>query len=221
MHLNQGSVATFSIVAVTADGLTAHDDELAVEEPLEIRVKIPRASGVLQTSLATTMRTPGADAELAAGFLYTEGLVHRRSDIVQIELPSANAVDVWLAETVKLDPARFDRHSFVSSSCGVCGKRSIDAVFGIQPAPIPSGMPKISSETIHGLAESQRQAQMTFKRTGGLHASVLYEPDGQLRSLQEDVGRHNALDKLIGAEFLAERMPLSSTILLVSGRASF
>ena len=221
MRKNHASVKTVSIASIIGDNVTDEEDEISVEEPLEIRVNIPHSAGALKRSIAVTMRTPGNDAALAVGFLFTEGLVRAPSDIVHIDFPATNIAEISLAETVRFDPARLDRHSFVSSSCGVCGKRSIAAVFALRPAALHSGAPQLSNGVIHGLAAAQRAAQKTFHRTGGLHAAALFEPDGQLRSLYEDVGRHNALDKLIGAEFLAGRAPLADTILLVSGRASF
>jgi FdhD protein len=220
-HRNRTSVVTLSIASVTGELLTEEEDELSVEEPLEIRVCIPRQVEPLKRSIAVTMRTPGADAELAAGFLLTEGLVRARDDIRNIEFPATNVAEVTLAPHVVFDPARFERGSFVSSSCGVCGKRSMAAVFAVQHFALRPGSPRISVETIHGLAAAQRAAQRAFERTGGLHAAALFETDGRLRWLFEDVGRHNALDKLIGAELLAGRLPLSQEILLVSGRASF
>lgn len=221
MPLTHAGVVAVPIVSVTADTAEADEDELSVEEPLEIRICLPGSGQSLRRSIAVTMRTPGADAELAAGFLLTEGLVRDADDIVDIQFPAANVVEVVLGPKVVFEPERFERSTFVSSSCGVCGKRSIAAVFAAQRYSLRPGMPQVSSETIHGLAAAQRAAQTTFHRTGGLHAAALYEPEGRLRSLFEDVGRHNALDKLIGAEFLAGRVPLSQTLLLVSGRASF
>ncbi len=166
------------------------------------------------------MRTPGADAALAAGFLFTEGLIRGQNDILDIRLPETNAVEVALAPHVVFEPERFERSSFVSSSCGVCGKRSMAAVFAAQLFSLHPGAPRIASEIIHGLPAAQRAAQKAFHRTGGLHAAAAYEPDAQLRTIYEDVGRHNALDKLIGARLRAGH-DASEGFVLVTSRASF
>jgi FdhD protein len=212
---------TAPIVCVTAGCTTSEDDELSVEEPLEIHVAVPRQGRLRRSSLAVTMRTPGADAELAAGFLFTEGIIRREQDIAAIRATGANSILATLGPTAQVDPARLDRQSFVSSSCGVCGKRSIAAVFALQRQRLPIGVPRVEPHVVHDLPRTQRAAQATFDRTGGLHAAALFDPAGRLLSLYEDVGRHNALDKLIGAELLAGRIPLNNRILLVSGRASF
>ena len=151
-HLNRAGVVTLPIASVTGGLITDDDDELSVEEPLEIRICIPRQGESFTRSIAVTMRTPGADAELAAGFLFTEGLVRTREDIVDVEFPETNVAELTLAPHVVFEPARFERGSFVSSSCGVCGKRSIAAVFAVQHFALPPGTPSISVETIHGLA---------------------------------------------------------------------
>jgi len=213
-------VMTVSIASVTDGVATPESDELSVEEPLEIRVS-EASGGTSVRSLAVTMRTPGDDAELAAGFLFTEGIVPDRAELVEVRSLGDNAILAALAPGAGLDPARFERHSFVSSSCGVCGKRSIAAVFAMKRHSIPPGTPRIESQIIDGLPRTQREAQATFQRTGGLHASALFDSQGNLLALYEDVGRHNALDKLIGSELLAGRIPLADRILFLSGRASF
>jgi FdhD protein len=214
-------VTTVPIASVTGGNASSESDELSVEEPLEIRVGIPRNAGWQRQSLAVTMRTPGADVELAAGFLFTEGVIRHENEIAEIRATAANIVLATLKPTARVDPARLDRQSFVSSSCGVCGKRSIAAVFALKRNVLQFGAPRIDSQTIHGLSGAQRAAQSAFHRTGGLHAAALFDPAGRLLSLYEDVGRHNALDKLIGSELLGGRVPLSNGLLLVSGRASF
>lgn len=214
-------VTTVSMGCVSAEGVTCDSDELSVEEPLEIRVAVPRGGAFLRRSIAVTMRTPGADVVLAAGFLFTEGMVRHESEIADIRSTSHNIVLATLTSAARIDPARFERHSFVSSSCGVCGKRSIAAVFARKRHMLQIGAPRVASEVIHGLAAAQRAAQDSFNRTGGLHAAAMFDPAGGLLSLYEDVGRHNALDKLIGAEFLAGRVPLGNRLLFLSGRTSF
>jgi len=196
-------------------GFVSATDRVAAEEPLEIRVN--------GQSVAVTMRTPGHDDELAAGFLFTEGLITRGDEILEIAHcpdvdPEAmgNTLDVRLRSTPDL--ASLTRHVFTSSSCGVCGKATIDAVFQNRPA-IENRL-SVSPELLLSLSEKLRAAQDTFDRTGGLHASALFDAEGELLMLREDVGRHNALDKVIGRSLLDGRM-LTDVILLVSGRTSF
>jgi FdhD protein len=221
MTSHHQSVITARILCVTAECATWEDDEVPVEEPLEIHVAVPRGGRMVQRSIAITMRTPGFDVELTAGFLFTEGIIQHKCEIADLRTTTPNAVLATLASTARVDPNRLDRHSFVSSSCGVCGKRSIAAVVAIQRYRVPYGVPRIDAQVIHDLPTTLRAAQPAFDRTGGLHAAALFDPAGRLVSLYEDVGRHNALDKLIGSELLAGRMPLGNRLVLVSGRASF
>jgi FdhD protein len=212
-------VASVAVERVTGSLCEPSSDELSVEEPLEIRVadngsETPR-------SVAVTMRTPGDDTELAAGFLFTEGILAGRDDLDRVERKGPNAVVATLRHGVTLDLAKLDRHSFVSSSCGACGKRSIEAVRVAGRHPIRPGEPRLAPDVIHGLPNSLRAGQSGFARTGGIHASGLFDIEGRLIALREDVGRHNALDKLIGSELLAGNIPLASGIILVSGRVSF
>ena len=191
-------------------------DELAVEEPLEIRVR--------GHSVAVTMRTPGHDKELAAGFLLTEGIIHHRADIVEIApcLESAapeNTLNVFLAPAVEVDFSRLTRHVFATSSCGLCGKTTIEAVQ--QHFPQVKSNTTVAAEILARLPERMRAAQRTFARTGGLHAAAIFDPRGKLVVLREDVGRHNAVDKVLGHGFLENKLPFDSHLLLVSGRASF
>jgi FdhD protein len=193
-------------------------DLLSREEPLEIRVR--------GHSVAVTMRTPGHDAELAAGFLLTEGLLHHRRDLVTIAhcqqgeaAQHENVLNIFLAPGVPFDVERLTRHVFASSSCGLCGKASIESVQQ-QFAPVKSKL-KIRAATLLKLPERLRAAQKTFAQTGGLHAAALFDTRGRLLVLREDVGRHNAVDKVLGWAFLKQKLPLRSHVLLVSGRASF
>jgi FdhD protein len=203
------------------DGAAAaevREDSLAAEEPLEIRVG--------GHSVAVVMRTPGHDRELAAGFLVTEGIVNRREDVLDLVYcrsdggaPEENILDVLLAPGAVVDVARLTRHVFTSSSCGICSKASIEAV-RMQFPPIAAPLAP-DRDVLAGLPDKLRAAQAAFAATGGLHASALFEADGGLRVVREDVGRHNALDKVVGHAFFAERLPLAGTVLLVSGRVSF
>lgn len=194
-------------------------DELAAEEPLEIRVE--------GRSLAVVMRTPGHDRELAAGFLLTEGVVHGRKDIFDITACGAkpeadgpsSVIDVFLAHPERVDFSRFTRHVFSSSSCGICGKATIEAVQ--QQFPAVRSKMTVSAGTILALPAKLAAAQQTFQRTGGLHASALFDREGELLCVREDVGRHNALDKVLGDTLLNDWLPLDHHILLVSGRVSF
>lgn len=192
------------------------NDFLAVEEPLEIRVQ--------GRSVAVTMRTPGHDRELAAGFLLTEGIVRERRDVVGIlhcraAAAPENTLNVFLAPSLKVDFAQLTRHVFATSSCGLCGKASIESVHQHFP-PVKSRV-RVTPQTLRQLPKLMRKAQATFDQTGGLHAAAVFDAAGKLVVLREDVGRHNAVDKVIGHGFLEEEWPFDSHILLVSGRASF
>jgi len=212
---------------------TVSTDTLAIEEPLEIRVGFPDGK---HKAISITMRTPGDDAELAAGFLFTEGIVTSPDQIKQVRhcglkigrangtldraaALNSNTIRIDLNAGVDLDLKRLERHFYTSSSCGVCGKSSIEALH-TGAKKIESGL-TVSAELINSLPDSLRASQNVFDQTGGLHASALFAADGTLDIIREDVGRHNAIDKVIGAKFLAGERPLSDSILLVSGRASF
>ena len=199
-------VASVAIGRVTGSLSTPACDELSVEEPLEIRVA-EHPEGVPPKSVAVTMRTPGDDVELAAGFLFTEGIIAGLDELEGVKRVGPNAVEARLRPGVRLDPAKLDRHSFVSSSCGACGKRSIAAVRVTGRHRIVPGEPRLALEVVHGLPQALRAGQSGFARTGGIHASGLFDATGRLLGLREDVGRHNALDKLIGAELLAQQHP--------------
>jgi len=195
---------------------------LTTEEPLEIRVGVDGA----QHSLAVTMRTPGHDFELAAGFLFSEGVIAGRKVIDRIRYcadpQNYNVVTVDLVAGTTFDPARFSRHVYTTSSCGVCGKASLELVrASLPPAAARRPVAPPPAEFLCALPAKLREAQPVFARTGGLHAAALFNGDGKLLLLREDVGRHNAVDKLVGARLLGDKLPAADTILLVSGRASF
>ncbi len=200
-----------------------YEDQLTVEEPLEVRID--------RRSLAVIMRTPGHDRELAAGFLFTEGVVRQPADILVIEdaadaegLPLANVVNILLrpgdAQAVQPQAVAFERHFAVSASCGLCGKNSIADLMLTAP-PLPAVELRIPASIIYSLPVQLRTAQAVFTHTGGLHAAGLFDITGKLLLLREDVGRHNAVDKLIGHGLLHGGFPYSSHILMVSGRTSF
>ncbi len=196
-------------------------DVLAVEEPLEIRLGCTVNDRRVNRAISVTMRTPGNDFELAAGFLFTEGIVTDRGQITRIRpCGSGNVVRVELAPEISVDLSLLERHFYTSSSCGVCGKTSLEAVRDL-PICAEEGRPVVDPSVIPSLPETLRASQSVFDRTGGLHAAALFDVEGNLLDLREDVGRHNALDKLIGARFLAGLTPMADAVLLLSGRVSF
>ena len=199
--------------------LEAVDDSLAREEPLEIRVK--------GESVAVTMRTPGHDEELALGFLLSEGVIAGANDVLEVAPCQqgeaallGNVLNVFLAPGVEIDLARLKRNVYASSSCGLCGKASIESVHG-HFEPLAKREPLITAETLLQLPTKLRSEQETFDKTGGLHAAGLFDTDGNLLTLREDVGRHNAVDKALGRLMLDGDFPLDHRVLMVSGRASF
>jgi len=203
-------------------------DLLAVEEPLEIRLEHGAGPARTQRSITVTMRTPGSDVELAVGFLFAEGLVHRRQDIQRAEicgLPAGplglrNRVRVELAPHVTIDAKRLERNFLTTSSCGLCGKASIEALPATSRTRLPDGF-VMPASSIHDLPDRVRTVQTVFDRTGGLHAAALFGAEGDLLDVREDVGRHNAVDRLIGAQWLAGAVPLSERLIFVSGRAGY
>lgn len=211
------STATTNLLRLNATQKAQHrTDVLAVEEPLEIRVR--------GRSLAVTMRTPGHDRELAAGFLFTERVIRERKHLVDIRPCRAspepqNSLDVFLRSGLEVDFNQLTRHVFASSSCGLCGKASIDAVK--QHFPAVASTLAVSAKILSQLPDRMKRAQKTFAQTGGLHAAAIFDAKGKLIVLREDIGRHNAVDKVIGWGFLGSKLRFDSHILLVSGRASF
>ena len=204
-------------------------DLVAVEEPLEIRLGYKDAATHMVRPIAVTMRTPGDDVELAVGFLFTEGIIQSFDDVQAVrhtgptggKKNNRNVVTITLKPGVAFDAGRLERHFYTTSSCGVCGKTSLDALEMAASPSLPEGRPVLTAEVIHRLPDALREAQAVFERTGGLHAAALTDADGRILATREDVGRHNAVDKLIGAHVFEQRLPLHDGILLVSGRASF
>lgn len=229
--LTQPNVQRRTVIRVR-DGRAARDrDALVVEEPLEIRLALHTADGAHIIPLTTILRTPGEDFELAAGFLFSEGIVRDRRDIATIrfctdpdmdEEARFNTLTVDLRPGVQPDLTHARRLFYISSSCGVCGKASLEALHTRGCAPLPDDGLRVALPALAGMDAALRQAQALFQKTGGLHAAALFGADGDLLALHEDIGRHNAVDKLIGAHLLQGRLgALSQAILLVSGRAGF
>jgi formate dehydrogenase family accessory protein FdhD len=211
--MKESGIGSHKIIRRKRDGeLEYLPDELTIEEPLEIRVG--------RKPIATTMRTPGHDEELAAGFLVCERIVRERDEIARISTERDNVVVVELAPGVKPKLNTAQRFGTISSSCGLCGKTSIDAIRQNFP-PITSTKLRIDIETLLSLPEKLRNAQSDFARTGGIHAAGIFNRNGELKIAREDIGRHNAVDKALGRAFLDELLPLERHLLLVSGRASF
>lgn len=210
----------FNIRKNSSGSVSNIDDFVAIEEPLEIRVE--------EKNVAIVMRTPGHDRELAAGFLLSEGIIKSRDDVFEIsecqslvsnDSRKGNFVSILLSKEVKFELGNLTRHVFTSSSCGICGKATIESV--MIDFPKIKRPNKISSSKIASYPDKLSAAQTTFKKTGGLHASALFDSNGEIVVIREDVGRHNALDKVIGYALLENLLPLSDHILLLSGRISF
>jgi FdhD protein len=222
-----GSVKHIDIKKISGSEVESKPDLLAIEEPLEIRMGFGAMTDRQQKSLSVTMRSPGHDFELTVGFLFTEGIIKKYDQIESVKYcedggkqdQKENIVRVELKPEVEIDFEKLQRHFYTSSSCGVCGKSSIDSV-KVNCAPQPDTF-QIASSIVHSLPEKLRKAQQVFEHTGGLHASALFDAEGNLILLREDVGRHNVLDKIVGAMLSKEKIPLSNYALLVSGRASF
>lgn len=225
------AVKEFGIRKFSGNAIADAPDLLAVEEPLEIRLEYGPTENRMVKNLSVTMRTPGADEDLVAGFLFTEGIVRRPFDIVsvrpqlseswQLSESSSNIALASLAPDLVVDLQKLERHFYTTSSCGVCGKTSIDAVKTVASCAVSAKNLNIRTEVIYSLPDILRRAQATFDATGGLHAAAFFNLNGALLSLREDVGRHNALDKLIGHHFQKSELPMDEHILLLSGRASF
>lgn len=233
MNTDKGFVAresqprqeTLAITRVSSTGSVLDSDAITIEEPLEIRLTAP---GLDEFPLSITMRTPGNDNELALGFLYTEGIIRSRDELVTVEhcRPPLgdegihNSIRVVLGVGNTFDPALLERHFYTTSSCGVCGKTSIEAVMSNSQIKVPQSL-TLTAEQVQQLPILLRDQQSEFSATGGIHASGLIGPTGNLLRVREDVGRHNAMDKLIGSLLLDNDLPLGANGVVLSGRASF
>ena len=221
----RGSKSKVRVRVVEEGRARTRPDTLATEEPMEIRL----VSGDSKQTVAVTMRTPGADFELAAGFLYGEGVVSSPEDIKKISYcvdaeldveQQYNVVNVELKSGREYDLKSLERHFYTTSACGVCGKASLEQL-ELRGCPVIPPGPKVAAKVIYALPEKLREAQGLFEATGGLHAAALFDAQGNLVALREDVGRHNATDKLVGWALLEGWLPLSDRIVMVSGRSSF
>jgi FdhD protein len=223
-----GSIKRVTITKIDHSEALETNDALAIEEPLEIRLEHGALNDRKVQNVSVTMRTPGNDTELAAGFLFTEGIVKNKEDIANISHcfiacaeNKENVIQVSLNEGVIPNLQNTERNFYTTSSCGVCGKGSINAIRTVSSFISNQDNLTIASELLYQLPGILKQHQEVFADTGGLHASALFNTDGELLLVREDVGRHNALDKLIGAAFNNGLLPLNNHILLLSGRASF
>jgi len=210
------------------DGATrSRKDAVAVEEPLEIRLLTAGAAGNERHNVAVTMRTPGHDFELAAGFLFGERILQRREDLAELtycqgdDPQQYNIVEARLQPDAPFDASLLNRNFYTSSSCGICGKASLEAVEVRGCETLAGDGVSVETAVVQGLPLVLRDGQRTFDRTGGLHAAGLFQPDGTVLAIREDVGRHNAVDKIVGRAFLEGMLPLVGHVLTVSGRTSF
>jgi FdhD protein len=217
-------------ISKVSDGLQQSlTDHVAVEEPLEIRLGFSTPEGRASRSLSITMRTPGHDDELAAGFLYTESIIQQASDIASIDACGSpapdtghhNVIRVELSPEVNVDLGRLQRHFYTTSSCGVCGKASLDALRAVGAEAMDADGPVFAENLLTKMPGRLRVTQDTFDKTGGLHAAAVFDTDGTLITTMEDIGRHNAVDKVVGFLLHNGMLPGSDYGLMVSGRASF
>ena len=215
------NIIKHSVTKIRINDTLENLDDIAVEEPLEIIIRYGSVQKRQLKTIAVTMRTPCDDAFLAIGFLFTEGLIFQKDDVLSYRFLEDNRIVIDFKESFAFDVEKLNRHFYTTSSCGVCGKASIEAISTDSCFVLRKNYPVISKHIIQNLTAQLFDNQSLFSKTGGVHASALFNTEGVLLKLFEDVGRHNALDKLIGWAFQNEHLPLSHSILLVSGRVSF
>lgn len=225
---SSGSVRPVQVIRYSGGEAQEVCDQVAVEEPFEIRLGYRWRGRPMQKSVSVTMRTRGHDRELAVGFLFGEGIISSRGDVAGFAdshtddaVEDENTLRVELAEHVEVDIGGLQRHFYTTSSCGVCGKASLEALRMDECRPIEQGDAVFDADFVHQLPERLRSAQEIFESTGGLHAAGLFDPSGELVTVREDVGRHNAMDKLVGRQLLDGGLPLQRRAVVLSGRASF
>ncbi len=224
-----GSSLAIDVSKVSGDQRVSKADNVAVEEPLEIQLSYPDAEGAAAKSISITMRTPGDDAELAVGFLFTEAIIQSADQVASVEHCGSpaddtglkNIIRVSLNPNVDVDLGRLQRHFYTTSSCGVCGKASLEALRVTGQASLADKTATFSRSVIVGMPDKLAAEQQIFTKTGGLHAAAVFNQAGEILSVKEDVGRHNAVDKVIGALLLDAKLPANELGLMVSGRASF
>ena len=221
MTLPQVFTQTVSITRYEGDAPTSTQDVVAIEAPLEIKIAYGTAEQRRIKDLSVTMRTPGHDADLCAGFLFTEGILRQTSDLLHIKALDENKILADLHPNVILELGQLERHFYTNSSCGVCGKTNVEAIHKAEKNKKRFEKAFFSPKIIQSLPSKMRLAQAQFETTGGIHASALFDSSGNLLLIREDVGRHNALDKLIGHYICQSILPPEQSILLLSGRASF
>jgi FdhD protein len=222
-HLTQNKssgIQGFEVRRYEANHPPVHNiDQLAVEDPLEIALCFRRKGLLVRKPISVTMRTPGMDEELAIGFLYTEGIIHAVNAITDIETGPSSSIKLTINSLV--DVRRLERHFYASSSCGVCGKTSLQALEMNREIHLDAARPRISTDALLGIPQLVRERQSIFESTGALHAAAFFDSNNHVVGICEDVGRHNAVDKLIGAELRRGRTDFSDLLMFVSGRAGF
>lgn len=210
------------VLKYSKEGAKLFEDAIAAEEPLEIKLSYPQNGKQHTKNISVTMRTPGNDTELAIGFLFTEGIITQSHQVKNVKTDALqNSITIEMMDGFDIPLEKLNRHFYTTSSCGVCGKESIEAIKTIKQKAEPNPLLKVSADVLYTLPEKLNNAQSAFLQTGGIHDSALFNLQGNLIALREDVGRHNALDKLIGSMLMENKIPLSENILLLSGRASF
>lgn len=221
--MNDNRIQHISIQKIDAGKLSITEDMVAVEEPLEIQLEYSTQTGLMRKNIAVTMRTPGNDDALAAGFLFTEGIISDYKTIKEIKHPAAdeNQLLIVLRENIQPNLSSISRNFYSTSSCGICGKASIEAIRTVSQYANKKDEIIIEAAVFNSLQELLKQQQKVFEDTGGIHAAALFDFNGNFITLREDVGRHNAMDKIIGQSLLNNVLPLNNCILLLSGRASF
>jgi FdhD protein len=214
-------IVSKKIIRILGDDFEEHIDDLAVEEPLQISISVLKVNSPINNkNISITMRTPGHDRDLAIGFLFTEGII-LAPDEIKLVTEDDNTINVQLNDSENIDLSKLERHFYTSSSCGVCGKTSIDAIKTVCRLPPSAHNFQIERNLIKSFPGILQQEQNIFNNTGGIHAAALFNIQGELIAMREDVGRHNALDKLIGHNLQHNQLPLDQHLLFLSGRASF
>lgn len=216
------SVLKTPVLKYSNQGAKLFEDLIAVEEPLEIKLSYSQNGKQHTKNISVTMRTPGNDTELAIGFLFTEGIIKQSHQVKNVKSGALqNSITIEMMDGFDVPLEKLNRHFYTTSSCGVCGKESIEAIKTIKEKTKTNTLLKVSADVLYSLPEKLNNAQSAFLQTGGIHGSALFNLHGDLIALREDVGRHNALDKLIGSMLMENKIPLTENILLLSGRASF